>query len=130
MTALSPKFVVDTHPFVFWMLDPSSLSNDAYAVLSEPGSRFLVPTMVLLEVKHLVEIGRVDAEITDMLSYANTTPDWEIVPFGEAILLKALEIVDTRDPFDRTILATALAENCPIITRDRWMTKRCPNCVW
>jgi PIN domain nuclease of toxin-antitoxin system len=119
MIANPSKIVVDTHPFIFWLLDPPALSRQTLAIFAESKARFLVPVMVLLEVKYLIEIGRIETAIADMISYVNTTTGWELAPFDETVLPKTLGLEDKRDPFDRIILATAMAENCPIITRDR-----------
>ena len=42
----------------------------------------------------------------------------------------SLSLDDHRDPFDRTILAEAMARSLPILTRDRWMAARYPRCIW
>lgn len=130
MSTNSPCVALDTHPFLFWLLDPATLTKRATGLLAQAHMRVVVPAMVLLETQYLIEIGRIDADMAQVIAYVKTTKGWEIHPFDETVLIRSLSLTDKRDPFDRTILATAMAIQCPIITRDRWMTERYDKCLW
>lgn len=121
--------VFDTHGFIFHLLDPSQLGESAQAMVKQ-AKLFWIPTMVLLEIQYLQEIGRINVEMTEILSYIRRTERFQICHFDENALGCALELSSTRDPFDRTILGTAISRKVPIITRDRWMKDQYPQTVW
>ncbi len=130
MSSVRKDLVVDTHPFVFWLLNPSALSGGARHNLGAHAVKVHVPVMVLLEAKYLIEIGRIEADIHDMIGYVNRSHGWSVAAFDENVLLQSLSLDDHRDPFDRAILATARALGLPLLTRDRWMASRYDPCFW
>ena len=50
-------------------------------------------------------------------------------PFEE-LASKAWSLTWTRDPFDRVIAATAMADDLPLLTADRRMLEHCPVAEW
>jgi len=44
-----------------------------------------------------------------------------VLHFDEMVLAEGVRLTSIRDPFDRIILATALAYNLKIVTKDFWM---------
>ena len=90
---------------------------------------FLIPTIALLEIQYLIEIGRIEVEIDQVLGAIHEEPSFQLVPYDEAVMLHSLRLTTTRDPFDRMILAHALATSTHIITKDRWMRRIAPHLV-
>jgi PIN domain nuclease of toxin-antitoxin system len=78
-----------------------------------------ISPMVELELEYLYEIGRLQATGRDVLQDL----DGRIgvrkssAPFAR-IIEEARELTWTRDPFDRIIVATAMADEVALITRD------------
>jgi PIN domain nuclease of toxin-antitoxin system len=78
-----------------------------------------ISPMVELELEYLHEIGRLQATGRDVLQDL----DGRIgirkssAPFAR-IIEEAQRLTWTRDPFDRIIVATALADNVVLVTRD------------
>jgi len=124
------KFILDTHPFVFFLLEPKKLSRHVLSLFRDEGNTFVVPTISILEVKYLIEIGKIDADNDTVLSYIHTNNRIEIGEFGISECRESCALDSTRDPFDRIILSTARARKIPIITRDRWMKKNYRETVW
>jgi len=123
-------YALDTHALVFWLLDPSKLSAKTRAILRVTGNRFCISTACILEIQYLIEIGRIEAEIGEVLSYIQREHAFFLQPFDEIVLLETLDASEHRDPFNRIILGTAKAYNLPIITRDRWMKSQYKNTSW
>ncbi len=122
--------VLDTHPLVFLMYQPKSLGRKATKIISQESTQLYIPTMVILETQCLIEVGKIRGSISDFVHYIQQTPNMEITGFSEEILPTALLQVETRDPFDRIILSTALSRDIHIITRDRWMKNNYSKTIW
>jgi PIN domain nuclease of toxin-antitoxin system len=88
--------------------------------LSNSNHRFIVPTIVLLEVDFLIAIDRVRLSRADLLAYLQTQANTSIVDFDTSVWQRTQEVT-TRDLFDRIIVATALAHRAKLITKDTWM---------
>lgn len=119
--------VIDTHPLVWWLLDPGKLSRRAMSLLADPAVSVHVPALAVLEFQYLVEIGRVEADTRNVLAYISESERFRLMPCDAAVLAAAVDLDGTRDPFDRTIAASALAYGMPLITRDQWMHERLAN---
>lgn len=130
MNPSSGTYVLDTHALLYWLLEKEQLTSKVRKILSFPSNRFCVSTASILEIEYLIEIGRVETGIGELLSYIQSQPAFYLQPFDELVLLETLEASDHRDPFDRIILGTAKAYKMPIITRDRWMKQQYKNTVW
>lgn len=116
--------VIDTHPLVWWLLDPGKLSRTAMSILSDPVVRVHVPTMAVLEFQYLVEIGRIVTDVRDALAYISENERFALLPCDGAVLAASLELNETRDPFDRVIAASALAYGLPLVSKDAWIRER------
>ncbi len=130
MKAKSKTYVLDTHALIFWLMDASKLSAKTRKILSDAENRFCISTACILEIEYLIEIGRIETEIGDVLSYIQREQAFFLQPFDEMVLLETLVASEHRDPFDRIILGTATAYNLPIITRDRWMKSQYKKASW
>jgi PIN domain nuclease of toxin-antitoxin system len=130
MSPSSGTYVLDTHALLYWLLEKDQLPSKVRKILSLPSNRFCISTASVLEIEYLIEIGRVEAEIGELLSYIQSQPAFSLQPFDELVLLETLDASEHRDPFDRIILGTAKAYKMPIITRDRWMKQQYKNTIW
>jgi PIN domain nuclease of toxin-antitoxin system len=109
---------------------PASLSKKVLGLLDGGQSAFLVSVMSQLEVRYLLETGKSRIGAGDVASFIHTHDQFNLVPVDESVVSHACD-VETRDPFDRLIMATALAYDVPIITKDAWMTEKYPKrVVW
>jgi len=124
MASLGEAYLLDTHPLVYWLLDSSKLTSKTREILSFETNQIHIPTVAILELQYLIEIGRIEVSIQNVMAEINETSHFSITSFDIPALTKSLMIQGTRDPFDRMILATAEAYDWPIITRDKWMQKQ------
>ncbi len=123
------NFIIDTHVLIERLLKPSRLSTKVRSIFLNEENDFLIPTVVLLEIQYLTEIGRIEIDIDQTLTTLQETFRFQLVPYDEAAMLHSIRLTTTRDPFDRIILAQALARSTKIITRDRWMKRTAPHLV-
>lgn len=123
------KFVLDTHTLLWRLLDPKRLSKMARSIFMDGECEFFVPTISLLEIQYLNEVGRIEAPIGEIREALSEAGNFTLLPFDEDALFHALNLSTTRDPFDRVILSQALALSMKILTKDRWMKQTAPHLV-
>ena len=121
---------LDTH-VVAWLYAGRLDLIPARARTRIEGSALGISPMVLLELDLLHEIGRTRAGSADVLAALERDLDLRV---SEAAFPRIARIAGTltftRDPFDRLIAATALAEDVPLLTADRLLLEHCPTAVW
>jgi PIN domain nuclease of toxin-antitoxin system len=116
------RCLLDTHTLIWWMTDDSHLSSNARGLIEARDSRSLVSAVSAWEIATKVRLGRLPAAaeliqnfVTDLerkrIDILSVTADHGI----RAGLLPGPH----QDPFDRMLIAQALAENIPIVSNDR-----------
>ena len=87
--------------------------------------------MVRLELQYMFEIGRNEHDAPTVLDIlrAQLGLDESRTDFS-LVVLAALPLSWTRDPFDRLIAAQAICDDAVLITTDRTIRKHCPNALW
>jgi PIN domain nuclease of toxin-antitoxin system len=114
------KLLLDTHAFLWFIEDNPRLSTQAKALL-ESDVELLISIASLWEIAIKISIGRLAlARPYDILIPQQLEQNViEVLP----ISLAHLAIVSTlpfhhRDPFDRLLIAQAIAEQLPIVSAD------------
>ncbi len=117
--------VADTHALIWDALAPERLSATARQALAEAnaGDGLLVCDISLWEIAMLVERGRVQVgvdgqSLINLILQANRTRVQPITPLIAALSVQ-LPAEINKDPADRLIVATALAESIRLLTADR-----------
>lgn len=115
--------LIDTHILIWIQENSSIISKHARAVLANPENKIYVSQISFFEVAIKLKVGKLPAfQVTMDELIEQTTQDrirtiqldnqhiaaYDLIPF----------YADHRDPFDRLILATALAEEMPLISAD------------
>ena len=125
------NYLLDTHSFVFWLLEEKSLSKKVLKILQKPENNFFISSMSILEIQYLVEIGRLEIELGDIFSYIDSTPNFNILAFDRPALIESLKLNSNRDSFDRIIVATAQAYKLKLLTKDLRILKTFPKlAIW
>jgi PIN domain nuclease of toxin-antitoxin system len=113
--------VLDTHALVWWTQQPELLGRDAAEAISQ-SDRILVPAICFWESSLLVRKGRlslkrgqpVDEWASEVLAIPRVFP----VPLTPMLALSADALRMHPDPADRFIVATALEQRSPLVTKD------------
>ena len=120
------KLLLDTHVFLWSLLDPDRLSPRVAAALEDEANQLWLSPIVIWEVLIFAERGRVVLE--------PDAPTWvrkvlQTIPFHEAPLTHEVAIqsrsVDLphQDPADRFLAATALVYDLTLVTADERLLK-------
>ncbi len=124
--------VLDTSALLFWTLHRERLSEAASGAISE-ADRVLVSSISIWEIGIKVARGglSIPLSVREYSERLERIARVEILPIDTETWLANLDLSwDHRDPADRTIVATAVVNDCPLVTSDRTMRNFYPRTVW
>ena len=121
---------LDTH-VVVWLFagELDRLSKAACAAIEE--EPLAICPIVTLEIEYLYEIGRLERPEEDIIGrlQARIGLRYCSTPWHE-VVTQAVPLSWTRDPFDRLIVAAALAEDARLLTKDVVIRQNCARAFW
>ena len=124
--------LLDTSALTFWTLDRDRLSNAAARAIAE-ADRIALSAISIWEIgikvkKEQLVIPIPIREFADRLEQVDRI---EILPVCARTWIRNLELAwDHRDPADRTIVATAGLNACPIVTSDAIIRAYYSQTIW
>ncbi len=117
--------LLDTHAWVWFIDDPSQLSEPARKVTEAAQTKgsIVISSISCWEVAMLSASGRLKLKIDvrDWIAKCEALPFLNFVPVDNAIFLRSVFLPAPlhADPADRIIVATALSKDIPIVTKDQ-----------
>ena len=123
------NLLLDTHVLLWWLDDPSQLSEAAGTAIRDGESIVWVSAATAWEIVIKKALGKLDApdNLGEVLRECHFAP----LPITIAHALAVLSLpMHHRDPFDRMLVAQARTEGMTVITRDPEILKyEVPNIV-
>ena len=117
------RVLLDTVAFLFAIENPDRLSRTARAVLREPANQRELSVVSLAEVAMKNDAGKLNLSREDAVE-ALSRLQVSMLPYAEAQVLELMTLpVHHRDPFDRMLIAQALAEDVRVMTCDKEFRK-------
>ncbi|MHB1158347.1 MAG: type II toxin-antitoxin system VapC family toxin [Phycisphaerales bacterium] len=119
------KYLLDTHVWIWWNVDPKKLSQKARAAITNADrySEILLSAISPWEFCKLLEKERIgiSCDPEEWLSQALLLPKLRLVPLTPTIAHRSTILPQPfhSDPADQIIVATAREENATIISKDR-----------
>jgi len=90
-----------------------------------------ISPMVLLELEYLHEIGRLQDSGETVINVLKEKLELKICDLEHIkVINSALELIWTRDPFDRIIVAQAAVNQSTLITKDTLIRSHYPHTFW
>lgn len=117
------SYLLDTHILLWWLADDRRLSQAARALLADSANTMRVSVVSLWEIAIKSAKGRLRLNFPELIEQIEAG-GFQILP----IQPKHVETLTTlephhADPFDRMLVAQALAEKCHLITADRALSR-------
>lgn len=123
------NLLLDTHVWLWSLLDPDRLSDQACHRLADPGNTLALSPVSVWEALMLADKGRVllRPDPWSWIRTALTVRPLREIPLTFDIALGSRSIrLDHDDPADRFIAATAMVHGLTLVTADRPLL-RCPD---
>src|SRR5574341_1492716 len=115
------KVLLDTHTFLWFLLDATRLSASAKSLIEDANTQPLLNTASLWEIAVKISLGKLQLPqpFKEFIEKQLALNKIGVL----SIEIKHLAGVSTlpmhhRDPFDRLLIAQAIVENIPIISAD------------
>jgi PIN domain nuclease of toxin-antitoxin system len=115
------RLLLDTHSLLWFVLNDAQLSDSARTTISDPANDVLVSPASYWEIAIKVSIGKYTLTVPyqDFIQHAIADNDFEVLPVEvrHAALVATLPF-HHKDPFDRLLVAQALAEDIPLVSNE------------
>lgn len=126
------RLLIDTHAFLWFVNDSDNLSNHARSLM-ESEADLLISVGSLWEIAIKVSLGKlsIPEDFEPFITRQLAINEIEVLnpTINHLNILSQLSFYH-RDPFDRLIIAQAIFENVPIITRDSAFNEYDVECIW
>lgn len=115
------KLLLDTHAFLWFVLNDPLLSADALRLIADPNNDILVSPASYWEIAIKISIGKysLTEPIDVFFEREIATNQFAILPIQPRHVapLSGLPF-HHRDPFDRLLIAQAMTEQIPVVSAD------------
>lgn len=125
--------LIDTHVFLWWLLDSARLSSEGRRLLGDPTNEFLLSTASAVELAIKVGQGRltlpepVESYVPSRLG----SEGFQALPVELAHALRVARLPPIHgDPFDRILIAQAQVEGLAIVTADPAIARYDVETIW
>jgi PIN domain nuclease of toxin-antitoxin system len=113
--------LLDTHTLLWWLEENASLPRSARKVIANKSNDVLVSAASAWEIATKVRLGKLPVAIDlahDFIGYLETQGFTTLAVSAEHGIRAGLLPGPHKDPFDRMLIAQALAENLVIVSND------------
>lgn len=115
-------YIADTHPVVWFLEGNPRLGANARALLANPQTRLVIPTIVLAEIHFLYARRRIGVDVRAVLTSIANAANCVVYPLDQTVvslLPTNLEIHDAIIVATALVFRDVLGEQVAIITKDR-----------
>jgi PIN domain nuclease of toxin-antitoxin system len=115
------KLLLDTHAWLWWLLDDPGLPAVAKQAIQEPDSEVFISAVTAMELATKYRLGKLSKAGPMMSGYEQqvSADGFSHLPVSYHHTLRAgAYTVEHRDPFDRILAAQAELDGLTLVTRD------------
>lgn len=127
------RVLLDTHAFLWWINDDARMSERARYVFSDGNNELLLSAASSWEMALKIRLGnlRVSGDLGPYISTRLAENAMEMLPITLGHTVGVAELpLHHRDPFDRLLVAQALAEELPIVSADPQLARYPVEVLW
>jgi PIN domain nuclease of toxin-antitoxin system len=127
------NLLLDTQAFVWWATDHGKLSAAALAACQDRGNTLTVSVVAAWEMQIKLQIGKLTLAVPleQMIRDEQQVNNMQVLPvlLPHVLALGTLSL-HHKDPFDRLLVAQALAENMTIVSADHVLSRYPAPVIW
>ena len=115
------RFLLDTHTFLWWTLEPEKLPPKVMDIMGDPGHTVVFSVVSAWEALIKAGIGKLvlQESLESIIRRELARNSWDVLPVNLAHTLKLAELpLLHKDPFDRLLIAQSFVEGLTILGRD------------
>ncbi len=127
------RVLLDTHAFIWWVIDDSQLSNAARECIANPDNDVFLSVASAWEIVIKVNIGKLILPEPPLVYIPSrlSSNQFESLPIQLNHVLQVAALPNHhRDPFDRILVAQSQVEQMPILTIDNLIAQYSVSIVW
>ena len=127
------RVLLDTHALVWALGDPDRLSSRARATIADPGTVVFVSLTSAWELAILQGLERVRLQVPlgTLFTEGLAALRFQLLPIRLPHVAGVADLPQHhRDPFDRLLVATALAEKLTVVSADRAFRRYGVPVIW
>jgi PIN domain nuclease of toxin-antitoxin system len=123
------RLLLDTHAFLWWMEASPALSTSARTAIADPANEVLISIALLWELTIKQALGKLTFPADPETVVRNEGFTLLPIDFNHLRRLGTLPHLH-RDPFDRMLIAQAMAEAAPVVSHDRILARYGAPLLW
>ena len=126
------KYLLDTHAIIWYFEDSPELPKKITELIDDPEITIYICSVSLWEIAIKMNLGKLDINLPfEELLNSIKNGDFTVLQIEDEYLreLSSLPFIH-KDPFDRLLISTALADNLTIITVDENIQKYDVPWIW
>ena len=117
------KYLLDTHTFIWSIMDSSKLSEKVRTIIENPNNEIFVSGITFWEIAIKTQIGKMKFENFNILHLPNIATQYGFSIFTPSaydyVTYNELSLVEShKDPFDRMLIHSALKNNLILLSKD------------
>ena len=126
------KYLLDTHAVIWYFENSSELPKKIEELIDNPEISVYISSVSLWEIAIKISLSKLDLKLSlEELLYIVKNRDFDIIQIENEYLKKLYELPFIhKDPFDRLLISTAMAEDLTIITIDENIQKYDVSWIW
>jgi PIN domain nuclease of toxin-antitoxin system len=117
------NYLLDTHMLIWWQQNAPELTPQARAIIQDPNNTIFVSSVTVWEIAIKLSLGKINVVFEDMIEAINDDGFQPLVfTYAHAAQVRLLLNVH-KDPFDRALIAQAMAEPMYLLTVDTMLVQ-------
>ncbi|GEO16327.1 type II toxin-antitoxin system VapC family toxin [Microvirga aerophila] len=113
------RILLDTHALLWWLVGDPRIERKAQDLIADPANDILVSTASLWEIVVKVRVGKLEANIGDIVA-AIDAQGFEMLDIRPEHLKDLVRLpMHHRDPFDHLLMAQAIAGDLTLLSEDQ-----------